>query len=60
MSVCGRLRLALDLKAINQALILAGSPGPFSSKPREPVYDTEKAKQLLAEVGYPNGFDASH
>jgi ABC-type transport system substrate-binding protein len=59
MSVCG-LRLALDLKTINQAPILGWQPDPFSSKPREPVYDPEKAKQPLAEVGYPNGFDASH
>ncbi len=60
-------RLAIDLKTINQALTLGfshvhGSMIPdnfeFFWKPPEPVYDPEKAKQLLAEAGYPNGFDA--
>ena len=60
-------RLALDLKTINQALTLGfshihGSMIPdnfeFFWKPPEPVYDPEKAKQLLMEAGFPNGFDA--
>ena len=55
-------RLALDLKTINQALTLGysrihGSLIPdnfeFFWKPPEPVYDPEKAKQLLAAAGYP-------
>jgi len=59
--------LALDLKTINQALTLGfshvhGSLIPdnfeFFWKPPEPVYDPEKARQLLAEAGYPDGFDA--
>jgi peptide/nickel transport system substrate-binding protein len=62
-------RLALDLKTINQALTLGyshvhGSLIPdnfeFFWKPPEPVYDPDKAKQLLAEAGHPNGFDAGY
>ncbi len=60
-------RLALDLKTINQALTAGysrvhGSLIPdnfeFFWKPPEPVYDPDKAKQLLSVAGYPNGFDA--
>ena len=62
-------RLALDLKTINQALTLGfshvhGSLIPdnfeFFWKPPEPVYDPEKAKQLLAAAGFPDGFDAGY
>src|SRR5713226_6633890 len=59
--------LAMDLKGINQALTLGHShltnsiiPESFEFywQPPEPVYDAAKAKQLLAEAGYPKGFDA--
>jgi len=38
----------------------ASSPTISNSfgNPRSPVYDPGKAKQLLAEAGFPNGFDA--
>jgi peptide/nickel transport system substrate-binding protein len=60
-------RLALDLKTINQALTLGfshvhGSMIPdnfeFFWKPPEPVYDPDKARQLLTQAGYAGGFDA--
>jgi peptide/nickel transport system substrate-binding protein len=63
------VRLALDLKTINQALTLGyshvhGSLIPdnfeFFWKPPEPVYDPDKAKQLLAAAGHPDGFDAGY
>lgn len=67
-----RVREAIDLAINNEALtqfVLGGSgtptrtrvtPGNFGSNEalfNTFVYDVERAKQLLAEAGYPNGFD---
>jgi len=66
-----RVRLAvnyaLDRQAINEAACLGFCPPAGVIVPRvmeyalpaEPIpYNLQKAKQLLAEAGYPNGFDA--
>jgi peptide/nickel transport system substrate-binding protein len=59
--------LAIDRKSINQALTLGyshitGSLVPdifeFYWPPPAPQYDPTKARQLLADADYPNGFDA--
>jgi peptide/nickel transport system substrate-binding protein len=60
-------KFALDYNTINKALTLGhshitGSLIPenfeFYEKLAPPVYDPEKAKQLLAEAGHAGGFDA--
>ena len=59
--------LAIDRPAINQAEMLGlGKPAggfvppefDFALAIPAPAYDLKRAKQLMVEAGYPNGFDA--
>jgi len=60
--------LAIDRRSINEALtfghsLLTGNSFVATTfeyywQPPEPTYDLAKARQLLAEAGYPNGFEA--
>jgi peptide/nickel transport system substrate-binding protein len=60
--------LAIDRQGINDALtlghsLISGNPivpdnFDFFWQPPAPIYDPDKAKQRLADAGYPKGFDA--
>ena len=49
--------VAMGLGKVHQRLILPGMLGHDPAISNQFTYDTDKAKALLAEAGYPNGFD---
>ena len=49
--------VAMGLGKVHQSLILPGMLGHDPAISNQFTYDTDKAKALLAEAGYPNGFD---